>query len=65
MKGGVPRSQHRLRELAGNVDSISGDLERICDHLESITSSLARLVALAERVETAITSPARLLRRFM
>lgn len=52
----------RMREVARNVESISGDLDRICVHLESITSSLARLVALAERVESAACTPLRIIR---
>lgn len=55
----------RLREAARNVESISDDLEKICAHLESITGSLARLVALAERVERAATTPVRIIRRIL
>jgi len=59
------RERLGLRDSLANVESISADLERICTHLESITGSLARLVALAERVEIAVTTPVRIIRRIL
>lgn len=63
--GGRPPRVTALRQMPRNVESISSDLEKICEHLEAITGSLARLVALAERVEHAATTPVRIVRRFL